>query len=148
MPTCTHYIQVLLIQCPNNHSLEPKPVATVHNAKREGGKTIQWSSNKHTLHSSSEHSQCNSKTVGWFYHSCVRAVKKSCQYCLLFPRVFLIVCLFPFCFLLCFVIPFYNFVCFVPLFHFKFRLSIPFYEQTSEGVETARKCLEVHTVSM
>ena len=32
-----------------------------HDAKRKGGKTIQLSSNKHTLHSSSEHSQlqCN-----------------------------------------------------------------------------------------
>ena len=31
----------------------------MYNAKCEGGKTMQRSSNKHTLHSSSEHSQCN-----------------------------------------------------------------------------------------
>ena len=54
---CAYIISILLIQCPNNRSLEPKPIATVHNAKCEGGKTIQWSSNKHTLHSSSEHNQ-------------------------------------------------------------------------------------------
>ena len=49
---------------------------SMHNAKREGGKTIQRSLNKHTLYSSSEHSQPDylsaecvyAKTVGWFYH--------------------------------------------------------------------------------